>query len=88
LIGEYISSNNTYYTGMRLSGNSPSNVAIFAGASVSSGIDAPFRVTNNGTLMASGATIIGKITATSGSIGGFNVGEMKFIGSSSLVPVL
>ena len=57
------------------------DVAIFAGATASTGAGATFSVTNSGILSASGATISGAITATSGSIGGWSIGLDKIYNS-------
>lgn len=50
------------------------DVRLWAGATFANRATAPFRVTEGGLLNATGATINGTITATSGTIGGFDVG--------------
>lgn len=44
---------------------------------------APFHVGHNGSLYASSADITGKITATSGTIGGWNINESSLTGGSA-----
>lgn len=70
---EYIySQSNT----MRLDGRvTPlSNIHLAAGSNAASNPgNAPFRISNTGAMVATNATIIGNITANSGSIGGFSI---------------
>lgn len=54
-----------------LSGTSGQGYAFWAGSNTAS--SAPFRVGHNGSLYANNATIEGKITATSGTIGGCSI---------------
>jgi len=50
------------------------DIAIYAGASALSGASAAaFRVTYGGVMYATGASVTGSITATSGNIGGWNI---------------
>lgn len=51
------------------------DVRFWAGNTFANRAIAPFRVTEAGVLTATGATISGAITATSGAIGGFNIGS-------------
>lgn len=51
------------------------DVRFWAGATFANRATAPFRVTEAGALVATSATISGTITATTGSIGGFDVGS-------------
>lgn len=57
---------------------------IWAGAATPD--SAPFRVDENGNLVATKANITGVITATGGKIGGFNIGD-DFIGSTNMSDV-
>ena len=50
------------------------DVRFWAGAAYADRATAPFRVTRAGLLYATGATISGTITATTGTIGGFTIG--------------
>lgn len=59
-------------------------VRIWAGGDVPG--NAPFRVDQNGNLVATKANIIGTITATGGVIGGFNIGS-NYIGSTNMSAV-
>jgi hypothetical protein len=51
------------------------DVRLWAGQTFANRATAPFRVTEAGLLFATGATISGTVTATSGTIGGFDVGS-------------
>lgn len=51
------------------------NIILHAGANSSNIGGAPFRVLNDGTVYATKANITGAITATSGTIAGFNIGS-------------
>lgn len=55
--------------------SSQGNIAIWAGSTTSK--DAPFRITQTGYLVATQATIQGKITADSGQIGGWTIGNKQ-----------
>lgn len=58
--------------------NSPaaaSDIAFWAGATFANRATAPFRVEADGSVVATDATITGSITATSGTIGGFDIGS-------------
>ena len=59
-------------------------VRIWAGGDVPG--NAPFRVDQNGNLVATKANITGTITATGGVIGGFNIGS-NYIGSTNMSAV-
>ena len=59
-------------------------VRIWAGGNVPG--NAPFRVDQNGNLVATKANITGTITATGGVIGGFNIGS-NYIGSTNMSAV-
>lgn len=59
-------------------------VRIWAGGNVPG--NAPFRVDQNGYLVATKANITGTITATGGVIGGFNIGS-NYIGSTNMSAV-
>ena len=59
-------------------------VRIWAGGNVPG--NAPFRVDQNGNLVATKANIKGTITATGGVIGGFNIGR-NYIGSTNMSAV-
>jgi hypothetical protein len=62
---------------------SASDIAIYAGASALLGASAaPFRVTYDGTMYATGAVISGSLTATSGQIGTGNANNRWYIGTS------
>ena len=50
------------------------DVRFWAGATFANRATAPFRVTEAGALVATSATITGSITATTGAIGGFDIG--------------
>lgn len=63
-------------------GSSASNVRFWAGAAFGNRDSAPFRVTHEGKMYASGADISGKITATTGKIGGFTIESNAFRGDS------
>jgi hypothetical protein len=73
------------------SGMSSSDYPFYAGKKFADRASAPFRVTKAGVLYATGATISGSITATTGNIGGWVVGtdDIKdvagVVGLSSLV---
>jgi hypothetical protein len=59
-----------------LSTNDVTNsLRFWAGESYQNRYSAPFRVYKDGSLVATSATISGSITATTGSIGGFNIGS-------------
>lgn len=58
-------------------------VAIWAGKSDADKDTAPFRVTHKGNLFASNATISGTITSSSGTIGGWEIGENKLYGKTA-----
>jgi hypothetical protein len=68
--------------GSKESGTTP--VRIWAGGNVPG--NAPFRVDQNGNLVATKANITGTITATGGVIGGFNIGS-NYIGSTNMSAV-
>lgn len=55
--------------------SSQGNIAIWAGSTTSN--NAPFRITQTGYLVATQATIQGKITADSGQIGGWTIGNKQ-----------
>lgn len=59
-------------------------IRIWAGGKVPG--NAPFRVDQNGNLVATKANITGTITATGGVIGGFNIGS-NYIGSTNMSAV-
>jgi hypothetical protein len=67
------------------------DVRIYAGSA--NPVGAPFRVTESGVLVATNATIMGAITATTGAIGGFDIGtdyirdSLNSMGISSTVTV-
>jgi hypothetical protein len=56
-------------------GTDSSSVRIWAGASYENRATAPFRVLQDGSFVATKATIEGNIKATSGTIGGFEIGS-------------
>lgn len=68
--------------GSKEAGTTP--VRIWAGGNVPG--NAPFRVDQNGNLVATKANITGTITATGGVIGGFNIGS-NYIGSTNMSAV-
>lgn len=68
------------YTGIRFDNSSDNNIAFFAGSPKTVGTDAPFYVTNNGYLHATGAYIQGEIHATDGSFTGIVNAEEGKIG--------
>lgn len=55
-------------------GLAPDDYPFYAGATYANRATAPFRVTTAGALTATGATITGSITSTSGAIGGWDIG--------------
>ncbi|MGP1675936.1 MAG: hypothetical protein ACTS6J_02105 [Burkholderiales bacterium] len=55
-------------------GMAPTDYPFYAGATYANRASAPFRITPAGVLTATGATISGAITATTGAIGGFTLG--------------
>lgn len=59
--------------GIDTSSTDPNNIALWLGNATAT--SAPFRVSYNGKLCCSNADISGKISATSGSIGGFTIGS-------------
>ena len=68
--------------GMTGEGTSSDSVRFWAGASNENRATAPFRVTQDGKMVASDATVEGEINATSGKIGGFAISDGK-IGSGT-----
>ena len=64
-------------------GTSDESVVICAGAKYVSIKTAPFRVTQGGKMYSSDADVTGKITAKSGSIGGFEIAEGRIGGASA-----
>ena len=75
--------NGTVTAGMSGS-ESGQKIRIWAGSETPD--SAPFRVDQNGNLVATKATITGTITATGGVIGGFNIGS-NYIGSTNMSAV-
>jgi hypothetical protein len=68
--------------GMNGAGNGDDDVRLWAGAGKEDKKDAPFRVMQDGSVVASKATIEGVINALSGFIGGFEIASGR-IGSAS-----
>lgn len=66
---------NTVKAGITGGGTANSAVRIWAGSTYANRANAPFRVTHEGDLYASKATIEGSIIATSGKIGSFNISD-------------
>ena len=62
---------------------SSSSIAFFAGATSAAGASATFSVTYGGTLTATDAVIEGEITATSGTIGGWNIASGKLYATAT-----
>lgn len=71
-------------TGGSSKGAGTTPIRIWAGGKVPG--NAPFRVDQNGNLVATKANITGTITATGGVIGGFNIGS-NYIGSTNMSAV-
>ena len=71
------SAGSNYYVGMRVPTNN-NNIVFYAGTSIN---NANFRVNADGTLNATNAIISGTITATAGTIGGFEIGTNLISGS-------
>jgi hypothetical protein len=61
--------------GMSGFGNAGADIRLWAGETKAKKGNAPFRVTHDGLLIASNAEITGKVNATSGEIGGFEIGS-------------
>ena len=68
---------NTVKAGITGGGTANSAVRIWAGSTYNDRDSAPFRVTHEGGLYASKATIEGSITASSGKIGNFSINDGK-----------
>jgi len=80
--------NSTYLvagSGSNTAGISPSDYPFWAGASYSNRGSAPFRITPDGKLVAGNADITGKVTATSGVIGGWAITSTTLSGSNVLL---
>lgn len=86
-IGEYKISGgdgtNTKVAVMQLPRSTTTWVFAAGGTSHSSYADCPFRVDKNGNLYATSAEITGKITSTSGTIGGWTIGEHSLSNTGS-----
>ncbi|GET46488.1 phage tail protein [Capnocytophaga felis] len=65
--------------GINGTGLSGTDVRFWAGSSFANRANAPFRVLDNGKLYATNAEITGKITATSGKIGDFDISQTGLI---------
>jgi len=72
-------------SGSNTAGISPSDYPFWAGASYSNRGSAPFRITPDGKLVAGNADITGKITATSGVIGGWTITSTTLSGTNILL---
>ena len=75
-------SSGSILAGITGNGTTSSSVRIWAGGSFDNRAAAPFRVLQDGSFIATKATIEGNIKATSGSIGGFEIGSGR-IGTSA-----
>lgn len=69
--------------GMTDEGAQWSSIRIYAGSSYANRSTAPFRVSQDGSFVALNATISGRITATSGVIGGLNIARNYLYYSNS-----
>ncbi len=66
--------------GVSGSGTSNTDIRFWAGSTKTNRATAPFRVQHNGKMFASDAEISGKVSATSGTIGGFEIGSASIEG--------
>lgn len=71
----------TVTAGIDGAGDAAARVRFWAGADYDNKATAPFRVTQDGSLYASSATITGSITSTSGTIGDFTITDTKLYSS-------
>lgn len=82
-IGGWTITSNMLYSGLvGMSSDTTVGANVFWAGSVDPS-SAPFRVNNQGKLIASGADITGKVTADSGKIGGWTIDGNSLVGSSA-----
>lgn len=80
--GWTINNNKLFSGGVGMSPDTTAGAIAYWAGNSNSAI-APFRVDNQGKLVATGADISGKITATSGVIGGWTIDGNRLVGSSN-----
>lgn len=78
-------SSGSILAGITGNGTAASSVRLWAGASFENRATAPFRVLQDGSIIASKATIEGVINAVSGTIGGFQIGSGRIGVTESLL---